>query len=285
MNPIIRLAAIAIVAAIALGGAIYVFRPASLVGPPKPTIEGTWEASFTRQQMLAAGLADAGEDDASNYGHFVFVFEDGTFSQVQLDRPHGAGGGTYTLEGATITLHQANGETFAGIPFAVTDTSLTFGRPAPVGLRTVPWSRIAQPVPAASAGTVTLESYRVARNTICAAARRERQAFDARIGSGLYDPATPAADRAAKLTAFEDFAAWAGQLVDKLDGLAVPSSMAVDESIAIADGRATLVLIREQFPLIQAGRLTEAQAIDQMTDPLSRSAERFERKYALEPCP
>ena len=285
MNPIIRLAAIGLVAAIAVGGAIYVLRPASLVGPPKPTIEGTWEATFTRQQMLAAGLADAGEDDPGNYGHFVFSFQGGTFSEVQLDGPHGVSGGTYKLDGATITLHLTNGETFDAIPFTVTDTSLTFGRPAPVGLRTVPWTRIAAPVPVASAATVTLETYRVARNAICVAARPQRQAFDARIGSGLYDPETPAADRAAKLAAFEDFATWAGQLIDKLDALAVPDSMAVDESIAIAEGRGTLILIREQFPLIRAGKLAEAQAIDLATDPLSRSTERYESKYGLAPCP
>ena len=285
MNPIIRFAAIALVAAAAVGGAIYVLRPASSVGPPTPTIEGTWEATFTRQQMLAAGLADAGEDYPGNYGHFVYAFQGGTFSLVQLDGPHGAGGGTYVLDGAAITLHQTNGETFAAIPFTVTDTSLTFGKPAPVGLRTVPWTRIRAAVPVASAAAVDRASYRAARNAICHGGEAARQAFDARIGTGLYDPATPAAQRAAKAAALREFTDWAEGILDQLASLPVPSDMAVDASVSVSASRGSLQLIRQELQLIQAGKLAEAEAMDVSTDPISREVESFESKYGLASCP
>ena len=285
MNLFIRLAGAAIAVAIVAGAAVLFLRPVAQVGPSTPTIEGTWEAQFTRQQMLTTGIVDAGEDDPSNYGHFILSFRAGRFSMVQLDTPTSVAGGTYVVNGATITLRSNIGETFANIPFTVSATSLTFGAGGPVTYRAVPWTRIESAVPVGSATGVTVASYKAARDAICVAARPARQAFDARIGTGLYDPATTASDRASKLAALQELEAWAEKLVDQVDALPVPDSMAYDVGIAVAQSRGNLALIREEFPLIQAGKLSEAQSIDLSTDPIAAHIGQFESFYGLQDCP
>jgi hypothetical protein len=147
MNPIMRLAAVAVVGAVALGGALFILKaPGPSVGAPSaspgasPTIEGTWETTFTHAQMQLAGLADAGEDDAANYGHFILSIHGGHVATVQLTDPKSSSVGTYVVNGNTFTA-TTNGETFSW-PFSVTADTLTFGPGGPVTLRVKPWTRI-----------------------------------------------------------------------------------------------------------------------------------------------
>jgi hypothetical protein len=143
MNPIARLAAVLVVGAIAVGGALFVLRsPGSSVGTPSatPSIEGTWETTFSRAQMQLAGLADAAEDNPSNYGHFVLSIHGGNVQTVQLTDPKASSVGTYVVSGNTYTA-TTNGETFSWT-FTVTATTLTFGGEGPVTLRVKPWTRI-----------------------------------------------------------------------------------------------------------------------------------------------
>ena len=131
----------------------------------------------------------------------------------------------------------------------------------------------------------TLAEYKAARDAICIAARPERAAYDARIGTGLTDPTTLAADRQAKLTAFIEFLQWAGALSDKLDNLEVPPAMVTDEAIYIARGRDVKQILDQEVALIEAGKFAEADAVDLTTNPINGGAESFESKYNLEPCP
>jgi hypothetical protein len=142
MNSIMRLAAVLVVGAIAIGGALFIRGQGSSVGTPgtTPTIEGTWETTFSRAQMQLAGLSDPAEDDGSNYGHFVLSLHGGQSLMVQLSGPKTSGVGTYVVNGNTYT-GTTNGETFSW-PFTVTATTLTFGGNGPVTLRAHPWTRI-----------------------------------------------------------------------------------------------------------------------------------------------
>jgi hypothetical protein len=143
MNPITRLVAVAVVGAIAVGGALFVLKgQVSSVGAPStaPSIEGTWETTFSHAQMQLAGLADAAEDDPSNYGHFILSIHGGQVETVQLSDPKSSSAGTYVVTGNTYTA-TTNGETFSW-PYTVTATTLTFGGNGPVTLRVKPWTRI-----------------------------------------------------------------------------------------------------------------------------------------------
>ncbi len=167
MNPVIRLAAVALIAALAVGGALYVFRPASQVGPPAPSpqisqappsIEGTWDVSFTRAQMLARGAAQ-GEDDPSNYGHFHLTLEAGRWQLPHLDSTTVVSAtAPYTLGPGVVHLYlPADGVTF-DLTYTVTATSLTFGDGGPVTFRVKPWTRVAtEPLPPAISGAGPLK--------------------------------------------------------------------------------------------------------------------------------
>jgi hypothetical protein len=284
MNPIMRIAAAALVAAVAVGGAYLAFRPASNVGPATPTIEGAWETNFTRAEMLAAGIADSLEDNTENWGHFVIGIREGRFVSVQLSGPMVTGPSAgYAVAGNKFTATFSD-DVFTWT-FTVTDTTLTFGGNGPVFLRAKPWTRVGPPNPVPTASTATLATYKAARDAICVAARTERADYDARIGDGLYAPGTPAAARAASITAFGEFADWVGTLLDRLESIPAPASMAVDVSVVNTRSRGVLQLIRSEIPLLQAGKLTEALAADGATGPLSAGVEEFESLYGLEPCP
>jgi hypothetical protein len=141
---------------------------------------------------------------------------------------------------------------------------------------------VTSPRPAA----VTLTTYRTARDAICTAAWPQRQAFDARIGEGLTDPATKPADRAAKVVALQEEMAFERGLYNQLLGLDAPAELKSDLAAwsANVDGIFAIV-VDQEIPLIQDGKYSEAAAVDLTTNPLARASEAFEKKYQLKPCP
>jgi hypothetical protein len=157
---------------VAIGAVYLITRPASNIGPPAtatPTaspsgpasIEGTWDVEYTRQEMLAAGIADEGEDNPGNYGHFRLTLEAGRWRMVQLSPTTGGGGvSTYTLADGVVRLYSADDDATFDITYTVTETTLTFGRGGPVGFRVKPWTRVAaEPVPTAVAGPIAEGTY------------------------------------------------------------------------------------------------------------------------------
>jgi len=155
MNPFARATLIAVIALVAVGGAIFVLRspygqigaptvppPSPSPSPTPPSIEGTWDANFTHTDMIAAGIADAAEDDPVNYGHFILSIANGRWQLVQQDGPRRTGAGTYTIAGSVFRLFSpSDGVTF-DLPFTVTSTTLTFGPGGPVTFRVEPWVRV-----------------------------------------------------------------------------------------------------------------------------------------------
>jgi hypothetical protein len=140
---------------VAIGAVYLITRPASNIGPPATatpaappsgpaSIEGTWDVSYTRQEMLAAGIADQGEDNPGNYGHFHLTFKAGLWRMDQLSPTTLVGGlATYSIAGDVARLYSPNDDITFAIPYTVTATTLTFGRGGPVGFRVKPWSRVA----------------------------------------------------------------------------------------------------------------------------------------------
>jgi hypothetical protein len=145
MNPMIRLAMIAAVAVVAVAGAMYLLRlPVTQVGGRSAgpaSVEGIWDVTYTRQEMLAAGLLDLTEDSPANYGHFKLDLHGGQFQLFQLTDPKANDAGQYAVSGSMITFTFVSREPFS-MPFTVSDTTLTIGRGGPVYLHVKPWTRI-----------------------------------------------------------------------------------------------------------------------------------------------
>ena len=146
MNPFARLATVAVIAALAVGGALYVLRgqgpSVGSASPPPPSIEGAWDVDFTRQEMLAAGIVDAGEDDPSNYGHFRLALANGRWQMLQLTGGRATDSGTYEIAGDAISLTNAKGEGPFVMPYTVSDATLTLGSGGPVTFRVKSWTRL-----------------------------------------------------------------------------------------------------------------------------------------------
>jgi hypothetical protein len=67
---------------------------------------GPWHESFTRAEYVRAG-ADVGEAaDPGNFGAFVLTFRpNGRYTLVRPNQLLGTSGGTYRVNGGTVTLH------------------------------------------------------------------------------------------------------------------------------------------------------------------------------------
>jgi len=168
MTPLARSALIAVIGVIAVGTAVYVIqKPLGTVGPPAlspsvppaspaasalgPSLAGTWDAEFTHDQFVAAGLVDTAEDNTENWGHFRMLFTpaadgaSGAFRIMQLDGPQASGSGTYTTAGSTLTIHCSgwcDTDAVFVLSFTLTPTTLTITPPAPATFRVEPWVRV-----------------------------------------------------------------------------------------------------------------------------------------------
>ena len=145
MNPVIRLAAIGLIAIVAVAAAFSILRlPGSPVGAPAsapPSIEGTWQVAISHAEMLAAGLVDAEEDNTGNWGPFSLSIHAGTYQLVHLSSPQATDSGTYRLVNGVFTMTTSLNEVFS-YPYTVTETELTFGPGGPVTMRVKPWTRV-----------------------------------------------------------------------------------------------------------------------------------------------
>ncbi len=110
-------------------------------------LDGTWEVSITRKELLAAGIADAGEDNPGNYGHFTLTFHRGDFDFVQDPDHGGSDSGTYLVNGNTLSL-VITGGCCAGeawsITWSVYRDTLTLKGDIPATFRAKPWRRVGQ---------------------------------------------------------------------------------------------------------------------------------------------
>lgn len=163
MNPITRIVASAAVGVAAIALAVLVLRPGSDVGsppsatpaiptPPAASIVGTWDVTFTPQDMLDAGVIGHVASDPDDSGHFRMTF---STDQWQLSHLSPAIYVTppekYTADPGVIHIGQP-GDTSFNTPVTITATTVSFGPQAPTWFSIRPWSRVstepfASPIP------------------------------------------------------------------------------------------------------------------------------------------
>ena len=266
-------------------GAVYLItRPASNIGPqslpsssaPPASVEGTWDVAFSHQEMLDAGLVDAGEDNDSNFGHFHLTFQAGWWSMSQLtpfQRPGGTG--TYTVDATTAHLFNPPDNGTFDMPYTVTATTLTFGPGGPVTFRVRPWARIATEVITQTPEPRDLSAYRQARNAVCADLFMQSMPPDA-------EPATNPDGAIAVLAAV---IARGNDEITRLTALDVPPSIAAEHEATIQATRDSIALLQQEVIAVNEGRIADATSLDQQTGPYSSIVEQFEQKYGLAGCP
>jgi hypothetical protein len=267
-------------AVILVAGALFIaLRPASQIGPapsPSPTIEGTWDVAFSRQEMIAAGLLDEQEDNDGNYGHFHLTFQSGWWTLSQL-APFGRPGGTatYTLDpGVAHLFSPADNATF-DLPYTVTATTLTFGPGGPVTFRVKPWTRVATERITATPFPADIAAYRQARNVV----------YDDLFRVSMPPDADPVKNPSGAITLLQAVISRANDEMTRLSALTVPASIQAEHLANIQLIRDTLPLLQQEIDLINQGKADQVDAVDQQTAPLSAQFEQYEQKYGFAGCP
>jgi hypothetical protein len=152
---------------------------------------------------------------------------------------------------------------------------------AATGVGTLPaGSLVSSPSPSAP----TIESYRAARDAICARYSASGAPLKSQL-SGIYDARTPSGQRSSKIDALTQFLRLSKSMTAELAKLVAPPEVAADQAADVAHFQDVNLLIAQELPLLGAGQLAQAGAIDQSTDPLSRQIGTFESRYGLAHCP
>jgi hypothetical protein len=107
-------------------------------------LDGRWDVSYTRNELMAAG-ADPSEDLPANYGHFIFTFERGSFSQIGPRPGEVEGAGSYVVINHTITFYRtdhaypgSDTEVWGPYTWSVYRGTLTFAKAGPGPMPTSP---------------------------------------------------------------------------------------------------------------------------------------------------
>ncbi len=93
------------------------------------------------------------------------------------------------------------------------------------------------------------------------------------------------ADPAGAIAFLQQVEARVTATIDRLSRLDAPPAIRDEHTSNLQAARDTLALIRLEIQLLQAGKVDEAQAVDQATEPLNEAFQGFERKYGLTACP
>ena len=148
MNPLTRIVALAAGGVVAIALAMLALRPAATVGPPAsstpaaPTIQGTWDVTFTPQDMLDAGVIGHIAADPRDSGHFRLTFTPDQWQVSHLSPPIWVtAASTYTAEPGIVHIGSP-GDTSYNTPYTVNATTLSFGPEAPTWLAVKPWTRL-----------------------------------------------------------------------------------------------------------------------------------------------
>ena len=139
------------------------------------------------------------------------------------------------------------------------------------------------PTPSASEAP-TLESYRAARNAVCQRALPSAQALNDAF-SNPYDPGLTTAERNAKADRLQDIVDFGLALRAETAAIPVPPELSADVTANLTRSQDLEIILRQEIVLLRAGKVSEAQQLDLLTDPINRQAEQFERKYNLAACP
>jgi hypothetical protein len=157
-------------------------------------------------------------------------------------------------------------------------------KPAAADVATAPSQSIPlSPIPSASAGQPTIESYVRARDAICRPAIAQVTTLNEQMAK--LHPATSSADLAALVTNLSQVIAVGTTVTDGLAQLDPPAVVAADHAADVTHHRDSIAVLNEALAKLQAGKVAEGLAISDATNPLSSAEEAFERKYGLSGCP
>ena len=137
---------------------------------------------------------------------------------------------------------------------------------------------------ASATASVTLESFRAARDAICTRYAAQANPMKPQF-AGIYDAATPTAQRTSKIDALRQFLGIGQAMTDDLSRLVAPPEVAADHSADVAHYQDIDLLISQELHALGAGQLAQAQGIDQSIDPLAAQIGQFEQRYRLSGCP
>lgn len=154
-------------------------------------------------------------------------------------------------------------------------------RPSPIPSPSASPSPIPSPSP--STGP-TVASYRTAHNAMCATARATSPNLNNQL-EGIYDPKLTKAQRAAKIAVLQQIVDFGESLRSQTAAIPAPPEMKSDIAAVLARSEDNQAILEQEIGLLKAGKLSEAQQVDILTDPINRMAEQFEQKYNLDPCP
>ena len=157
----------------------------------------------------------------------------------------------------------------------------TAGVGAPNATQSPPSPSPATPSP--SPNGPTLQSYRAARDAICAPLLQQIIALND-AGATLHPDTTPG-DLAASIANLEGVIALGEGEIASLATLMPPAAVAADHAADVTHHRDTLAVLKEALAKLRAGKVAEANAIADATKPLSGAEGAFEGKYALGGCP
>ena len=142
---------------------------------------------------------------------------------------------------------------------------------------------VSSPSPSASPPP-TLESFRAARNAICERALPSARALNDAF-SDPYDPGLTQAERSARADRLQDIVDFGIALRAEIAAIPVPPELAAEQTANLTRSEDLQIVLEQEILLLRTGKVSEAQQLDLLTDPINRQAEQFEQKYNLSPCP
>jgi hypothetical protein len=131
---------------------------------------------------------------------------------------------------------------------------------------------------------VTVTAYTAGRDRICAAASVQAEPVKARL-SPLYDANATGAQKADGIAALREYLTLGTAFTADLAALDVPPDLLSEHSANVANFKDILILIRESLALHDAGKPSDALAVDLATNGISAQINRFEQRLGLVPCP
>jgi hypothetical protein len=134
-----------------------------------------------------------------------------------------------------------------------------------------------------TASTDATQAYRQARNQVCDAALAAKKPLQVRFDR-LWQSGITTAQRADAVAALRAFVTLEDGVVAQLRSLTPPQAL-LDDHLANATQLSDIsTLVAYELSLIDAGNLSDAQAVDLATNPIARQTEAFESRNSLDPC-
>lgn len=207
------------------------------------------------------------------------------------------------IEAALLDIDQTSQERDFGVPWRLpimsttnrlaavvliavvgTGAAFVFLRPSPSSVGTPTPSPSSAGTQAPSPSTLTVASFKFARDAICSRAVADRAPLETRYRKIFADTAT-ATEQADGVSALRQFVAFEGGILGDLAALDVPPDLLEGNLAYLTRTRDILTLITYELKLLDAGDRASARAVDLSTDAIGSQAGAWESSYNFLNCP